>query len=186
MTEIPLEHKGRYTLLRGNTVKTWISSSSSHAFAAIRVLTCMPRDPATCPPASNLLGATGSRLRPLTSVWVLWLNQVTQWVCGEPPQTPRANSAREPLPCTGSYPRLHLAFLANMRLALDPIRPPGPSSRANLSLHGSEASQGLVLSRSLFTCTNSNQAATCTCNTRLRVSPYHVVNHSSHQEAIIH
>jgi hypothetical protein len=34
-----------------------------------------------------------------------------------------------------------LAFLATMRPALDPVRPPGPSSRAYLSLHSSEATQ---------------------------------------------
>jgi hypothetical protein len=42
---------------------------------------------------------------------VLWLNQVTRRFCGEPPQTPRADSGREPLPCTGSCPRLCLVFL---------------------------------------------------------------------------
>jgi hypothetical protein len=45
---------------------------------------------------------------------------------------------------------------------------------------------GEDLSRPLFTCTNTNQAATCTCNTRPRVSPHHVVNHSSHQGVTIH
>jgi hypothetical protein len=39
---------------------------------------------------------------------------------GEPPQTQRADSGREPLPCTGSCPRLRLAFLATMRPAVDP------------------------------------------------------------------
>jgi hypothetical protein len=53
-------------------------------------------------------------------VLVLWLNQVTRPFCGEPRQTPRADSSREPLPCTGSCPRIHLAFLATMRLALNP------------------------------------------------------------------
>jgi hypothetical protein len=53
-------------------------------------------------------------------VLVLWLNQVTRRFCGEPPQTPRADSGREPLPYTGSYPRFRLAFLATMRLALKP------------------------------------------------------------------
>jgi hypothetical protein len=38
----------------------------------------------------------------------------------------------------------------------------------------------------LFTCTNANQAATCTCNARPRVSPHHVVNHSSQPGATIH
>jgi hypothetical protein len=40
--------------------------------------------------------------------------------------------------------------------------------------------------RLLFTCTNSSQAATCTCNTQPRVSSHHIVNHSSHQVATIH
>jgi hypothetical protein len=37
-----------------------------------------------------------------------------------------------------------------------------------------------------FTCTNTSQAAACTCNTYQRISPQHVVNHSSHQEVTIH
>jgi hypothetical protein len=55
-----------------------------------------------------------------------------------------------------------------------------------LSLHSSEAPLGIGLSCSLFTYTNANQAATCTCNTRTRVSPHHVVNHSSQPGATIH
>jgi hypothetical protein len=51
---------------------------------------------------------------------VLWLNQITRRFCGEPPQTPRADSGHEPLPYTGSCPRLRPAFLATMRPALDP------------------------------------------------------------------
>jgi hypothetical protein len=47
-------------------------------------------------------------------VLVLWLNQVTRLFCGEPWQTPRTNSGREPLPCTGSDRGLRLAFLATM------------------------------------------------------------------------
>jgi hypothetical protein len=54
-------------------------------------------------------------------VLVLWLNQVTRRFCGEPPQTPRADSGPEPVPCTGSCPRLRLAFLATMRPAHDPL-----------------------------------------------------------------
>jgi hypothetical protein len=42
------------------------------------------------------------------------------------------------------------------------------------------------LSYLFFTCTNTSQAATCTCNTLPRVSPHNIVNHSSHQEATIH
>jgi NADH pyrophosphatase NudC (nudix superfamily) len=35
------------------------------------------------------------------------------------------------------------------------------------------------------TCTNTSQAATYTCNIYPRISPYNVVNHTSHQEATI-
>jgi hypothetical protein len=45
---------------------------------------------------------------------------------------------------------------------------------------------GNDLSRLFFTCTNTSQAATCTCNTYPRISPHNVVNHSSHKEATIH
>jgi hypothetical protein len=41
------------------------------------------------------------------------------------------------------------------------------------------------LSRLFFTCTNTSQAATCTCNTLPRISPHNVVNHSSDKEATI-
>jgi hypothetical protein len=63
------------------------------------------------------------------SVLVSWFNQVTQPVCGDPPQTPRADSGREPLPCTGSCPRLRLAFLATMRPALDPAGHRAPRTK---------------------------------------------------------
>jgi hypothetical protein len=45
---------------------------------------------------------------------------------------------------------------------------------------------GNDLSHLFFTCTNASQATTCTCNTKPRISPHNVVNHSSHQEATIH
>jgi hypothetical protein len=41
-------------------------------------------------------------------------------------------------------------------------------------------------SRLFSTCTNTSQAATCTCNTWPRISPHNVVNHSSHKEVTIH
>jgi hypothetical protein len=106
---------------------------------------------------------------------VLW------WTTANP--TCRLRS--EPLPCTGSDRRLHLAFLATRRPTLHPAGH-RVSSQAYLSLHSSEAPQGIDLSRPLFTCTNTNQAATCTCNTWPRVSPHHVVNHSSQPGATIH
>jgi hypothetical protein len=54
-------------------------------------------------------------------ILVLWLNQVTRRFCGQPQQTPHADSGREPLPYTGSCPRLHLPFLATMRPHLTPL-----------------------------------------------------------------
>jgi hypothetical protein len=45
---------------------------------------------------------------------------------------------------------------------------------------------GNDLSCLFFTCTNTSQAATCTCNTYPRIIPLNVVNHSSHKEATIH
>jgi hypothetical protein len=73
-----------------------------------------------------------------------------------------------------------------MRPALNLVRPPGPSSRAYLSLHTLEAPEDKDLLRPLFTCTNTNQAATCNSNTQPRVSPHHVVNHASHQGTTIY
>jgi hypothetical protein len=45
---------------------------------------------------------------------------------------------------------------------------------------------GNDLSRLFFTCTNTSQAATYTCNTKPRISPHNVVNHSSHKAETIH
>jgi hypothetical protein len=42
------------------------------------------------------------------------------------------------------------------------------------------------LSCLFFTCTNTSQAASCTCITQARISPQNIVNHSSHKEATIH
>jgi hypothetical protein len=49
--------------------------------------------------------------------------------------------------------------------------------------------RGLIgddLSHLFFTCTNTIQAATCTCNTLPRISQHNVVNNSSHKEVAIH
>ena len=66
-----------------------------------------------------------------------------------------------------------------MRIALDPVWPPGPSNQAYLSLHSSEA----AMAKTFRTC--SSPAPTLIkphpahTNTKPRVSPHHVVNHSS-------
>jgi hypothetical protein len=97
---------------------------------------------------------------------------------------------RVPTPVLSRYPApapiddFVLLFLPPCGPHLTPLA--GPSSQAYLSLYSSEAPQGIDLSRSPFTCTNVNQAATCTYNTRPRVSPHHVVNHSSQPRVTIH
>jgi hypothetical protein len=78
-----------------------------------------------------------------------------------------------------------LLFLPSCGPHLIPLAT-GSLESAYLSLHSSEAPQGIDLSHPLFTCTNANQAATCTCNTQPRVSPHHVVNHSSQPGETIH
>jgi hypothetical protein len=81
-----------------------------------------------CPPLRSI---SSSPAEPLALV--LWLNQVTRRFCGQPPQTPRADSGREPLPYNGSCPRHHLAFLATMRPALDPTGLRVPRVRPTVS-----------------------------------------------------
>jgi hypothetical protein len=95
-------------------IKTWITSSGGHAFATVRIL------PTQAPHSRRVsLGIEASHGARIPSspagppILVLWLSQVTRWFCGEPLQTPRADSGHELLPCTGSSPRLCLAFLAN-------------------------------------------------------------------------
>jgi hypothetical protein len=119
-TKIPLKLKPRYTPTKG-TLGIWLC----------RTIGWMPGDRTSRSIDANLAIPThvlrfkASRRAQIPSPpaeppdLVLWLNQVTRWFCGEPPQTPRADSGREPLPCTGSCPRFRLAFLATMRPALD-------------------------------------------------------------------
>jgi hypothetical protein len=110
-------------------------------------------------PTTKLLDAPGSRLLPPSlGSWFCGSTKEPRHFCGEPPQTPRtqcslhANPTHD-LAATSSWldlgfeaqprnhTRLHLAFLATMRPALNLVWPPGPSTRAYLSLHSSEATQ---------------------------------------------
>jgi hypothetical protein len=80
-----------------------------------------------------------------SSVLALWLNQGTRRFCGEPPQTLQTQCSLHANPTHDlaatlsrldlgfeaqprNSTRLRLVFLATMRPALDPVRPPGPSS----------------------------------------------------------
>jgi hypothetical protein len=73
---------------------------------------------------------------------------------------------------------LHLVVLATMRSALDLVSHQVPRTKPTC-LSTPRDHTGIDLSRLFFTSTNANQAATYTCNTRPRVSPQNVVNHSS-------
>jgi hypothetical protein len=171
------------TPLRGNMVKTWIFPSGGHAFAVVHVLPTQALRSRRVSPNIEASRRTRIPSPPAKSpVFVLWLNQVTQRFCGEPPQTPRmcrlqawAATLHQLMSTTSS------CFSCHHVAALDLAQPLGPSRQAYLSLHSLEARQDYDLSCLLFTCTNANQAATCTCtyNTQPRVSPHHVVNHSS-------
>jgi hypothetical protein len=181
MTKLPLEHKGRYTPLRGNMVKTWISSSGGQAFAAVRVLlTQAPRSRRVSPfiEASRRARISSPPAEP--PVLVLWLNQATRWFCGEPPQTPHADSGCEPLPCINSCPWLRLALCCHHAAhtwspsttgSIEPslfvallLRGPGRLRPFAPALHQHQRK----LSRNLH------------LQYGPRVSPHHVVNRSSH------
>jgi hypothetical protein len=104
ITKLPLELKWRYPPIWGNMVKTWYFSSSGHAFTAICVL------PTQAPWSRRVSpGIEASRRARIPSPLVE-PHQVTRRFCGKLPQTPRVDSGREPLPYTGSCPRLRLAF----------------------------------------------------------------------------
>jgi hypothetical protein len=66
------------------------------------------------------------------------------------------------------------------------LLPTGSLDRSLLVFSTPGGLTGDDLSRLSFTCTNTSQAATCTCNILPRIIPHNVVNHLSHKEATIH
>jgi hypothetical protein len=81
------------------------SSSHGHTFAEVHVLQTQYLRSRHVP--ADIEASRRARIPSLPDgplVLVLWINQVTRWFYGEPPQTPRADFDREPLPCTGSCP----------------------------------------------------------------------------------
>jgi hypothetical protein len=111
----------------------------------------------------------------------LWINQGTQWFSCEPPETPRTRcSLRQSpliirLPCS---PGSTLVLRLNQETVHDFIllfMPPcgphltplatGSLERSLLVFSTPGGLTGDDLSRLFFTCTNTSQAATCTCNT---------------------
>jgi hypothetical protein len=186
-TKIPLMLKLRYTPTNGtlgiclcSTIGRMPGDLPSHSLDAslaipMRVLRFEASQRARIPsrPAEPL-------------VLVLWLNQVTRPVLWWTAANPVCRlwfwaATLHRLRSTTSS-----CFSCHHAARTWPRWPPGPPSQAYLSLHSPEAPQGIDLSRPFFTCTNTNQAATCTCNTRLRVSPHHGFNHSSQPGVTIH
>jgi hypothetical protein len=116
-----------------------------------------------------------------SSVLALWINQGTQWFYGEPLETPRTRcSLRQSplmtwLPCSpGSTLVLRLNqetiydFILLFMPPCDPHLTPlatGSLERSLLVFFSPGGLTGDNLSRLFFTCTNTSQAATCTCNT---------------------
>jgi hypothetical protein len=125
-----------------------------------------------------------------------WLNRVTQWFSGEPLQTPRTRCNLRQSPLMTRLPHSPGSTLV-LRLNQETIHDFVPLFLPPSSLHLTPLATGSLepsllvfstpggltgddLSRLFFTCTNTSQATTCTCNTYPRVSPQNVVNHSSH------
>jgi hypothetical protein len=116
-----------------------------------------------------------------SSVLALWINQGTQWFSGEPLETPRTRCSLRQSPLMTRLPRspgLTLVLRLNQETIHDFIllfMPPcGPhltplaTGFLERSLLVFSTPGGLIgddLSRLSFTCTNTSQAATCTCNT---------------------
>jgi hypothetical protein len=114
-------------------------------------------------------------------VLALWINQGTQWFFGEPPETPRTRCSLRQSPlmtrlprCPGSTMvlRLNQETVQDFILLFMPPCSPHLTPLATRSLERSllvfSTPVGLTgddLSCLFFTCTNTSQVATCTCNT---------------------
>jgi hypothetical protein len=116
-----------------------------------------------------------------SSVLVFWINQGTQWFSGEPPETPRTQCSLRQSPLMTQLPRSPDSTLV-LRLNQETIHdfislfmpPCGPhltllaTGSLERSLLVFSTPGGLTsndLSHLFFTCTNTSQAAPCTCNT---------------------
>jgi hypothetical protein len=116
-----------------------------------------------------------------SSVLVLWINQGTLWFSGEPLETPRTQCSFRQSPLMtrlSRSPASTLVFRLNQETVHDFIllfMPPcgphltplatGSLERSLLVFSTPGGLTGDDLSRLLFTCTNTSQASTCTCNT---------------------
>jgi hypothetical protein len=116
-----------------------------------------------------------------STVLALWINQGTQWFSGEPPETPRTRCSLHQSPLMTRLPRspgstlvlrlnqetIHdfiLLFMPPCGPYLTPLAT-GSLERSLLIFSTPGGLTGDDLSRLFFTCTNTSQVATCTCNT---------------------
>jgi hypothetical protein len=116
-----------------------------------------------------------------SSVLALWINQGTQWFSGEPLETPRTRCSLSQSPLMTRLtrsPGLTLVVMLNQETVHDFIllfMPPcgphltplatGSLERSLLVLSTPGGLAADDLSRLFFTCTNTSQVVTCTCNT---------------------
>jgi hypothetical protein len=114
-------------------------------------------------------------------VLALWINQGTQWFSSEPPETPRTRCSLRQSPLMTRLPRSPgstLVLWLNQETVHDFILlflpPCGPhltplateSIEQNLLVFSTPGGlTGNDLSHLFFTCTNTSEGATCTCNT---------------------
>jgi hypothetical protein len=114
-------------------------------------------------------------------VLALWINQGTQWFSGEPPETPRTRCSLRQSRLMTRLPHSRGSTLV-LRLNQETVHDfillfmPPCSPHLTLLATGSLERSLLVFStpggltgddpsRLFFTCTNTSQDATCTCNT---------------------
>jgi hypothetical protein len=116
-----------------------------------------------------------------SSVLALWINQGTQWFSGEPLETPQTRCSLRQSPLMTRLPRspgstlvlrlnqetVHdfiLLFMPPCGPHLTPLAT-GSLERSLLVFSTPRGLTGDDLSHLFFTCTNTSQAETCTCNT---------------------
>jgi hypothetical protein len=116
-----------------------------------------------------------------SSIMALWINEGTQWFSGEPPETPRTRCSLRQSPLMTRLPhspgstlvlRLNQETIHDFILLFLPTCGPhltllatGPLEPSLLVFYTPRGLTGNNLSRLFFTCTNTSQVATYTCNT---------------------
>jgi hypothetical protein len=137
--------------------------------------------PPVRPVPTSQTGLALLQLRLGSSVLALWINQGTKWFSGEPPETPRtwcslrqsplmtwlSRSPGSTLVLRLNQETVHDFILLFMRPCVPHLTPlaTGSLERSLLVFSTPGGLTGDDLSRLFFTCSNTSQATTCTCNT---------------------